>query len=517
MRFIIRFIFLFSVIVISGTTCAQCEFTTAVASSTTGEWGEEMSWELFEINSSEVIASFNGVNDSANSVESLCLEPGCYVFHLYDSWGDGWNGGWVTLELPEGNLEISLDDGLYGYSIPFEVEWFTDDCVWELLGCTDPTSDNYVQGANTEDGSCEFPISFITSEDVERSYLLYTPENLPDNAPLVFMLHGYYGTAASFSAYAGMNEIADNEGFAVCYPQGLTDYNFITHWNANLTSVSNVNDVLFLSELALSLQEEHGFSTDCTYSTGYSNGGYMSYTLACEEPEIFRAIGSVGGTMSGPDWIECSGEGSLVPVVHIHGTSDDDVSYYATAQNPGNSWNGSPGVEAVVQQWADWNNCTETSVTALPDVDISDGSTVDLIKHTGGDYNYQAWLYRVNDGGHDWFGVWGNMDINSCAVTWAFWSEFCGAPISVDPILPDSPQLINAFSAENACSINIEIYENCTLQLFNISGQLLSGSSERAGASISIPVTESGVYMIVARGAKADGGSSVQFEKIMVK
>jgi polyhydroxybutyrate depolymerase len=517
MKLPLHFILLFSITVLVGTLHAQCEFTSVAASSTTGEWGDEMSWELYEINSSEVLASFQGETNYTNQVDSLCLEPGCYVFYLYDSWGDGWNGGTLVLEFDEEDMEVSLDGGSFGYSVPFEVEWFTDDCVWELLGCTDPNSDNYVQGANTDDGSCLFPITFMTSEDVERSYFLYTPENLPEDAPLVFMLHGYYGTAANFSAYTGMNEVADYEGFAVCYPQGLEDINFITHWNANLTSISDVNDVLFLSELALSLQEEHGFSTDCTYSTGYSNGGYMSYTLACEHPEIFRGIGSVGGTMSGPDWLECSGEGSLVPVVHLHGTSDNDVSYYATSQNPGNSWNGSPGVEAVVQQWADWNNCTEVSTTTLPDLDTEDGSTVDLIKHTGGDYDYQAWLYRVNGGGHDWFGVWGNMDINSSAVTWEFWSQFCGAAISVDQVLPDSPELIKASTSGNSAGINVDVYENCTLQVFDVNGKVISGKGVRAGASVSIPVSSSGVYMIVARGAENSAGSSVQFEKVLVR
>jgi len=53
-----------------------------------------------------------------------------------------------------------------------------------------------------------------------RIYYLHLPTNLSPNAPLVFTLHGYGGTAKSMIEYAKMNEVANKNGFAVCYPQG---------------------------------------------------------------------------------------------------------------------------------------------------------------------------------------------------------------------------------------------------------------------------------------------------------
>jgi hypothetical protein len=32
--------------------------------------------------------------------------------------------------------------------------------------------------------------------------------------------------------------------------------------------------------------------------------------------------------------------------------------------------------------------------------------------------------YKVIGGGHDWFGAWGNMDINSSELIWSFVSQF---------------------------------------------------------------------------------------------
>ena len=53
---------------------------------------------------------------------------------------------------------------------------------------------------------------------VERKYLLHVPKNLPDNAPLVFMLHGYHGDARDYMAELGMNRVANERGFGHSIP-----------------------------------------------------------------------------------------------------------------------------------------------------------------------------------------------------------------------------------------------------------------------------------------------------------
>jgi len=54
-----------------------------------------------------------------------------------------------------------------------------------------------------------------------------------------------------------------------------------------------------------------------------------------------------------------------------------------------------------------------------------------------------AWVYKVNGGGHDWFGEWGNMDIHSSAVIWSFLSTFCGTTISTNDLIPENGQLFD--------------------------------------------------------------------------
>jgi polyhydroxybutyrate depolymerase len=80
--------------------------------------------------------------------------------------------------------------------------------------------------------------------------------------------------------------------FAVVYPQGTRYLARKFHWNADL-DLSETDDVGFLTSLAEHLQEEHIFDSERTYISGISNGGLLSYTVACQQPETFKAMASI--------------------------------------------------------------------------------------------------------------------------------------------------------------------------------------------------------------------------------
>ena len=105
----------------------------------------------------------------------------------------------------------------------------------------------------------------------------------------------------------------------------MCDKFFVSAKYSNFSSnMTNVDDIGFLSSLANFLQSEYNLDPNKTFSCGMSNGGYMSWTLACNAPEVFKAIASVTGTMSGNDWAECN-PSSFIPVMQISGTSDNIV------------------------------------------------------------------------------------------------------------------------------------------------------------------------------------------------
>lgn len=277
-----------------------------------------------------------------------------------------------------------------------------------------------------------FLLSFITwSQNLSfnhggltRNYLLHTPNNLPDNAPLVFVLHGYGGSAQGIKNYCDMDAIADANGFAVCYPQGTKDSSQSRFWNVgyDFHQDETVDDSDFLKSLALYLQAQHNFSTQYTFSTGMSNGGDMSYMLACQQSNVFKAIAPVAGSMMAWIYNSCSPTNS-VPVFEIHG-SNDNITLWEGDMDNSDGWGAYLAVPDTFNFWVQQNNCTESIIENLPNNDNSDGSTVSSEKRTSGNNNNEVWLYTVNNGGHDWPGSWGNMDIDSSTEIWNFFQTY---------------------------------------------------------------------------------------------
>ena len=133
-----------------------------------------------------------------------------------------------------------------------------------------------------------------------RSYYAYIPASYNSNvaAPLVFSFHGYGSSAAVNYQYTQFHAIADTAGFILIHPQG-SSLNGTSHWNVGgWTLGSTADDVSFTSLLLNIFETNYSIDQNRIYSTGMSNGGYMSFKLACELNEKFAAVASVTGSMT---------------------------------------------------------------------------------------------------------------------------------------------------------------------------------------------------------------------------
>lgn len=147
-----------------------------------------------------------------------------------------------------------------------------------------------------------------------------------------------------------------------------------------------------------------------------SNGGFMSFLLACQLSERIAAVASVTGSMTPETFTACNPQHSI-PVLQIHGTSDSTVPYLGASYTK--------PINQVIEYWKDNNNIKVSADTsAIENINTSDGSTVEKIQYQKGNSSSLVVHYKVEGGEHTWPGAWGNMDIKSSAIVWNFLSQF---------------------------------------------------------------------------------------------
>ncbi len=164
---------------------------------------------------------------------------------------------------------------------------------------------------------------------IERSYILHVPSSYDGSKPTPLMLsfHGGGGNAENQKRLTDDNELSDEQGFIVVYPNGTGKLNNVLTWNGGnccgYATRNNVDDVGFVRALVAELQSQYNIDPKRIYATGFSNGGILSYRLACEAADIFAAIAPVSGTLN---YDGCK-PSEPVSVIHFHGTDDTHVPY----------------------------------------------------------------------------------------------------------------------------------------------------------------------------------------------
>lgn len=261
----------------------------------------------------------------------------------------------------------------------------------------------------------------FTIDGRQRIYYMHIPENLSDKAPLVFVFHGYGGNAKSMMEYSGMNPVADENGFAVCYPQGVYGEDEKNSWNAGYSN-PDVDDVKFLSSLARHLQEEYNLSNENTFAAGMSNGADICYVLACRAPEVFSAIAPVAGCMMDSTFIGCNPI-RPIPVFEIHGT-DDGITLWNGDPDYSEEYGGYKSVRETFDFWVTLNQCNKLHRDILPDLEKDDKSFIVREMYTDGVEGHEVWLYTLVGGKHDWPGRWGNKDMDTAKEIWKFFTQF---------------------------------------------------------------------------------------------
>ncbi|MEX0289361.1 MAG: PHB depolymerase family esterase [Flavobacteriaceae bacterium] len=276
-------------------------------------------------------------------------------------------------------------------------------------------------------------------EDRDRTYQVYFPtENHAEKSlPLLFVLHGGGGDAAGFmdATFNRFNELADIHGFIVVYPEG-----FEKQWNdgrdvAGLATAwdEKINDVGFITEIIRILSSDYTIDSSRIFTTGISNGGFMSSRLLCDRADLFRGGAIVTATLVESHLGSCN-PGNEVAVLVLNGTEDPLVPYDGGQITILGQERGLVlSTDAYMNFWATNNGCNTTpAIEDLPDMH-DDDTTVQIYSYPSCNSQSPVTLYRIDGGGHTWPGAQQNIaeifvgktsqELVACDVIWEFFSE----------------------------------------------------------------------------------------------
>jgi len=163
--------------------------------------------------------------------------------------------------------------------------------------------------------------------------------------PVVFDFHGLGGDETQMQFLSGWASLGDTEGFITVFPGGVDNA-----WNAGLCCSSTPTDVEFVRAAIDTLNSEACIDIRRVYASGCSNGGGMSFRLACEAADVIAAVAPVDfDCVVGAGCGECS-PARPITEVQFRGTDDSMVPYEGSGAFS--------GAQNNLATWGDINQCT---------------------------------------------------------------------------------------------------------------------------------------------------------------
>jgi polyhydroxybutyrate depolymerase len=203
-----------------------------------------------------------------------------------------------------------------------------------------------------------------------RPYSVFVPSGYDASTPtpLVLLLHGYTASGNIQELYFQIQPLAEERGFLYVHPDGLKDTAGNQYWNATDACCdignSGVDDSAYLRSIIDEVKATYNVDPKRVFLMGHSNGGFMSYRMACDHADAIAAIASLAGATYS-DATKCKPT-EPVSVLQIHGTLDATIAYDGGTIVT----NEYPGAVATVESWATLDGCGLTPDTTSPPLDL---------------------------------------------------------------------------------------------------------------------------------------------------
>jgi len=247
-------------------------------------------------------------------------------------------------------------------------------------------------------------------DDYRRSYLIHIPRGYtPEKAlPLVAVIHGAFDTAKGIEKFSGFSLLADREGFAVLYPDGIGIMGFLQHWNAGhccgKAAAENWDDVGFIAAAIQDASTRIKIDPERIYMVGFSNGGMLTHRFAAERGGLLAAAAPMAASIGGrpsqddPEW-HIPEPDVPISIIAFHGGDDDAVPVEGGVSRHRKNTRSYWSVKRSMAFWASANGCTDSAA----EKNIRDGF-VRVTSWTGCKDGNEIVLYLLKGWGHIWPG-----------------------------------------------------------------------------------------------------------------
>jgi polyhydroxybutyrate depolymerase len=218
--------------------------------------------------------------------------------------------------------------------------------------------------------------------------------------PLLIVLHGFGPyTGQIQAAFFGVLNMVDEKDMVVLLPDGTLNEDGDRYWNGATYCCdpdNAIDDVGYLTGLIEEAKQTYNIDEKRVYLIGHSNGGFMSFRMACEASEHITAIVSLAGSTFA-DAADCQPASQPVSVLAVHGTADSTILYDGVPD-------AYPSAVDTLEYFASAAGCDISSPTLVGNIDLVstvEGDETEQVAYTTGcQEGVDAALWTIQGGVH---------------------------------------------------------------------------------------------------------------------
>jgi poly(3-hydroxybutyrate) depolymerase len=211
----------------------------------------------------------------------------------------------------------------------------------------------------------------ITVDGTQRTYLVYAPNNLGEQRPLLISCHGANQDANYMkNTQMVMDAVADSAKFLIVFPNGIDK-----QWD-----ISGDRDIHLITALIEKMVTQYNIDRNRVYLSGFSMGGMLTYHAMNKIADKIAAFAPISGY---PLWGSSAESSRPVPILHTQGLADEVCQ--------------PDGVRGVLQKWVQRNHCNATPVVTKRYRGFSHAT---MSVWAGGDEGTEVRLLELEGKGH---------------------------------------------------------------------------------------------------------------------